>query len=399
MMLAPPAGPRPGSRGRVLAAMSGGVDSSVAALVLKEAGYEVIGVTMAIWPERSASENHNSDGCCGVGAADDARAVARRLGIPHYTLDLREPFEENVIRDFEREYANGRTPNPCVECNRTIKFDALVEKADELGCEYLATGHYARTLPLPGRDAGVGLYTGLDPLKDQSYVLYPVAKPVLDRVLFPLGSYRKPEVRDRAREAGLSVWNHPDSVELCFVGRSYQEFLAQARPDVVHEGEIRDTSGRVIGTHRGVAFFTIGQRRNLGLAGGTGDALYVVDLDAVENVVVVGPREEAQALSLTADLMNWLGPVPSAGSEVTVRVRAHGPLTGARVVGAASDSVTVELDGPVFAPAPGQGLVLYDGERVIGGGRLEKPRRTMGQAASRRHTARGEGAQAPGSSV
>lgn len=357
-------------RGRVLAAMSGGVDSAVAALLLHEAGYEVIGVTMAIWPEHSESENSRSGGCCSVGAAEDARASARRIGIPHYTLDMREPFETHVIEDFEREYERGRTPNPCVECNRTIKFDALLAKADELGCDSLATGHYARALPLATGAPGMGLFAAKDSLKDQSYVLYPIARTALDRALFPLGSWHKADVRAKARDAGLPVWNHPDSVEICFVGANYRDFLTTARPEAKRPGPIRDTSGRQIGAHPGIAFFTVGQRRGLGLAGGTGEPLYVVRIEPHTDTVVVGSREEARADLLYADRANWLGPVPAPGSPVTARVRAHGPLTPGEVLESDADTVTVGLLRPVFAPAPGQGLVLYDGDRVIGGGRI-----------------------------
>lgn len=366
-------------RGRVLAAMSGGVDSAVTALLLREAGYEVIGVTMAIWPEHSESENSRTGGCCSVGAAEDARAAARRIGIPHYTLDMRTPFETHVIEDFEREYESGRTPNPCVECNRTIKFDALLAKADELGCDYLATGHYARAQPLADNTSGKGLFTAADSLKDQSYVLYPIAREVLDRVLFPLGEWRKPDVRQRARDAGLSVWDHPDSVEICFVGRNYREFLAEARPKAMRPGPIRDTSGRVLGTHPGIAFFTVGQRRGLGLTGGTGEPLYVVRIEPATDTVVVGSREETQADVLDADRTNWLGPIPGPGTALAARVRAHGPLTPCVVVRADDDTLTVAFSRPAFAPAPGQGLVLYDGDRVVGGGRIVRARRSLGE--------------------
>lgn len=371
-------------RSRVLAAMSGGVDSAVAALLLKRAGYDVIGVTMAIWPERSENEDSRSGGCCSVGAAEDARACARRIGIPHYTLDMRDAFSSHVIADFTEEYAAGRTPNPCIECNRTVKFDALLTKADALGCDKLATGHYARVKPLPDGTDGFGLFTGLDPFKDQSYVLYSIARDALERVVFPVGTLRKSEVREIAREAGLPVWNHPDSVEICFVAGSYRDFLRQARPEVVRPGPITDTEGRMLGTHPGVAFFTVGQRRNLGLTGGTREPLYVVRLEPDTNTVVVGRREEAEADELEADRVNWLGPVPQVGDRVAVRVRAHGPLTEATVLDADRNRVLCRLARPTFAPAPGQGLVLYEGERVVGGGRIVRAARTAIAAAEAR---------------
>ncbi len=365
---------------RVLCAMSGGVDSAVAALLLSRAGHEVVGVTMAIWPERAPAERRDG-GCCSLGAAEDARASARAIGIVHYTLDMREPFERAVIADFESEYAAGRTPNPCIECNRTVKFDALLVKAAELGCERLATGHYARLAPAP--EGGVALLSAVDERKDQSYVLYPLARPSLERVVFPLGDLPKATVRAVAREAGLPVWDKPDSVEICFVDRDYREYLRERRPEVDRPGPFVDRSGRVLGQHRGIAFYTIGQRHGLGLepAPDVGPR-YVVDIDAGANAVVVGRREEALSDCLLVDGVNWLAPPLASGDRALVRVRAHGPLAAATVAAGDGERLELRLDTPLFAPAPGQAAVLYAGERVLGGGRLVRsPRLAAVEAA------------------
>jgi tRNA-specific 2-thiouridylase len=365
---------------RVLCAMSGGVDSTVAALVMRRAGHEVVGVTMVLAPERDPEEEAQAGGCCSLADAQDARRSARTIGVPHYALDMRAPFAHHVIADFEREYLAGRTPNPCVACNRGVKFDALLEKADELGCELLVTGHYARLAPAP--EGGLALYAAADPDKDQSYVLYPLRREVLDRLAFPLGTMRKAEVRALAREAGLAVWDKPDSVELCFVGRDYREYLARARPESRRPGDVVDTAGRRVGRHAGVAFYTVGQRRGLGVPPDPdGGPRYVVDIDPETNTVVVGPREEAMRDRLRVEELNWLAPPPSPGEEVAVRVRAHGPLARARVLAHEGEGrLDLALAEPLFAPAPGQAAVLYRGDRVLGGGRLV---RVGGRAAAR----------------
>jgi tRNA-specific 2-thiouridylase len=355
---------------RILVAMSGGVDSSVTAFLLQQAGYDVVGVTMDLWPSRGEEEDARHGGCCGLGAAEDARRVARRLGIPHYTLDLRQDFQDTVVRDFSRAYAQGRTPNPCVACNRFIKFDALLTKALELDCPLVATGHYARVLPAP--EGGVGLYVAEDPQKDQSYVLYPVRREALSRIRLPLGGLWKTRVRELAFQAGLAVWNKPDSVEICFVGGDYRRFLRETAPEVARPGPIVDTQGRELGTHPGIAFFTVGQRRGLGVASRDGEPYYVVAIDPDRQAVVVGRREEAFARSLAVEEVNWLAPPAEAGQEVQVRVRAHGPLTPATVerVADGGAQVWLRLHQPVFAPAPGQAAVFYQEGRVLGGGRL-----------------------------
>lgn len=367
---------------RVLCAMSGGVDSAVAALLLAEAGHEVVGVTMAIWPERSPLEDRRDGGCCSLGAADDARKSARAIGIAHYTLDMREPFERQVIADFEREYIAGRTPNPCIECNRTIKFDALLAKADELGCERLATGHYARLRAAP--EGGVGLHAAVDARKDQSYVLYPLRRSALERLEFPVGALEKPAVREIARRAGLPVWDKPDSVEICFVDRDYRDYLRAVRPEVERPGPFVDRAGTVVGEHRGVAFYTVGQRHGLGLRPAADlSPRYVVAIDPEANAVVVGRREEAMCARLVLDRVNWLAPPPGVGGRAQIRVRAHGPLVEATLVACGADSAALQLDAPLFAPAPGQAAVLYAGDRVIGGGRLVRTRRTEPAAVAR----------------
>ncbi|MBX5465647.1 MAG: tRNA 2-thiouridine(34) synthase MnmA, partial [Clostridia bacterium] len=276
---------------RVVAAMSGGVDSSVAAALLVRQGYEVIGVTMQIWQARDPAEEARLGGCCSLGAVADARRVAELLGIPYYVLNLQEAFRRAVIDDFVREYARGRTPNPCIVCNREIKFAALLERARELGAEYVASGHYARA----GWDAGRGrwvLRRGRDARKDQSYVLYPLEQEQLAHVLFPLGGMEKAETRRLAAELGLPVAAKPESQEICFVrDGDYAAFLEGEIPDRFRPGPIVDRRGRLLGTHRGLPRYTVGQRRGLGVA--AREPLYVLEVDAERNRLVVGTAAEA----------------------------------------------------------------------------------------------------------
>ncbi len=300
-------------RERIVVAMSGGVDSSVAAALLKEQGHEVIGITLQIWQE-SATETRGA-GCCSLGAVEDARRVAAKVGIPHYVLNYREPFAEKVIAPFIEDYKRGRTPNPCINCNRYIKFDALLEKARSLGADGLATGHYARVF----RDDAVGRWViarAGDAAKDQTYALYATKQEQLAFMRMPLGDLSsKEETRAIARKYGLAVANKPDSQEICFVqSGDYAEFLARSAPETVAAGDFVDTAGRVRGRHEGVAFYTVGQRKRINI--GSATPLYVVGVDAASGSVMVGDDADLWATQCLVEDVNWVSlPEPCPGDD------------------------------------------------------------------------------------
>ena len=350
----------------VVVAMSGGVDSSVAAALLKQRGFNVIGVTLQIWPSDTPTEGQ---GCCSLDAVEDARRVANLLGIPHYVLNMREEFERSVIADFLDEYSRGRTPNPCIRCNEQVKFSALLRKAQALGADRLATGHYARI----GRDPA-GRFTLLkaaDPRKDQSYVLYMLGQAELARLEFPLGEMAKKDARTVAREMGLPVWRKPDSQEICFVGTGgHRAFLAQRRPETAVPGDILDTSGRRLGTHGGAAGFTIGQRKGIGVA--AAEPLYVVDIDTERNIITVGPWQELLATSARVSAVRWVSGVPPTGPiAVTCKVRYNMREVPATVRPLPAGEWELEFVTPERAPTPGQAAVFYEGETVLGGGTID----------------------------
>ena len=364
----------------VVVAMSGGVDSSVAAALLCEAGHQVVGVTMQIWPEQGQERSERKGGCCAMGAVRDARAVATLLGIPYYVFHMREEFERHVIAHFAAAYAAGRTPNPCVACNEHIKFSALLEKARRLGADALATGHYARVDR--SEDGGLRLLRGADPRKDQSYVLHPIRRADLDYLRFPTGEFAKEEVRARARAFGLPVADKPDSQEICFVGpEGYAAVVAERRPEAVRPGPILDTAGAVLGAHRGLAHYTLGQRKGLGLSGL--GARFVVAIDPEANAVIVGSALETHATACVVPRANWLLPEPpAAGTAVTAKVRS-GPAEHRAVVRAVGrDGFTVEFTEPVRAVTPGQGCVLYAGDVVVGGGEIGSVQRVPASVAA-----------------
>ena len=349
---------------RVLLGMSGGVDSSVAGYLLREQGYDVVGVTMKVWPQDCISRAE--DKCCGPQAVADARNVAHSLGFPHYVVDEADQFERLVIDYFSSEYQAGRTPNPCVMCNEKLKFGNLWKKAESLGCYYIATGHYAIIEHQPERAI---LRKGIDRRKDQSYFMFSLRQAQLQRALTPLGRMAKPAIREIARSLGLKVADKADSQEICFVpGNDYKAFLrSHLRPDEFHPGGIYDLEGRFLGEHGGIELFTIGQRK--GLPGGSVEPRYVVDIDADTNRVLVGRAEDLVSDQFEIEQVNWSSrPSPETPIEVTVKIRYSHPGTPALLTPLGNERARLQLQEPQRAITPGQAAVCYDEDVVIGGG-------------------------------
>jgi tRNA-uridine 2-sulfurtransferase len=351
------------ARPRIVAAMSGGVDSSVTAALLQRAGYEVVGLTLQLY---SASTAKRKGACCAGQDIHDARRVAEKLGIAHYVLDYEERFRSRVIADFADTYARGETPIPCVRCNERVKFADLMDTARELGAEALATGHYVRRVDGPN---GAELHRPADASRDQSYFLFATTTAQLSYLRFPLGDMDKREVRALATELGLIVADKPDSQDICFVpDGKYANIVDRLRPDATKPGEIVDASGQVLGHHDGVIHFTVGQRKGLGLSGND-EPLFVLKIDAANARVVVGPRDMLSTRAIALREVNWLG-----GNEneidCSVKVRSMRPPVPARATLHADRSAEVELLSPEEAIAPGQACVFYerDGTRVLGGG-------------------------------
>src|SRR5688500_4478629 len=349
---------------RVLVAMSGGVDSSVAAALLVRSGYDVVGATMKLFCEADEVPDRP---CCSLDSVNDARRVCEHLGIPHYVLNLETKFNHDVVENFAQEYARGRTPIPCVRCNTFTKFGDLLRKADGIDAEWLATGHYARV------HDGV-LYRGRDDNKDQTYFLWGIDRAVLSRMLLPVGESTKSEIRAAAHMLGLAVVAEKrESQEICFVPdgdytRILERQLGVAAP-ALSPGPIMTSDGAVVGTHQGFARYTIGQRR--GLPGGKGRPTYAVAIRPDARAVVIGPREELLGRGVVAREVNWLVDQPEVGAAVSVRIRHRAPLARGEIVRVDADEIEIALDEPVLAIAPGQSLVLYDGDRVLGGGFIE----------------------------
>jgi tRNA-specific 2-thiouridylase len=354
--------------------MSGGVDSSVAAALLREAGHDVIGLSMQLY-NLNQSESTQRDPnmtfgtCCTLDDLHDARRVARSIGIPHYIVNFEREFNDEVVSNFVREYASGRTPIPCVHCNSDLKFATLLDRASGLGAELVATGHYARVERGAGGD--VRLLRGVDRAKDQSYFLFSLTQAQLARAVFPVGHLRKDAVREHARRLGLAVSGKKDSYEICFVpDGDYAAFVERHAPETGGAGVIADRDGRVVGRHEGTHRFTIGQRKGLGLSSPI--PLYVVDIDPAERKVVVGPREALDRHELTASSVNWCAPQPPVVPlRASVQIRHRHREAPATVTPLPDARVHVTFDTPQPAITPGQAVVFYDGEVVRGGGWID----------------------------
>lgn len=357
---------------KIVVGMSGGVDSSVAAALLIEKGYEVIGVTMKTYEFDDVGGNvQNEASCCGLGAVNDARLVASSLGIPHYVVDFREAFGQKVIGNFVEEYLNGRTPNPCVICNREIKWGELLRKAESLGADRIATGHYARVWFDDTRKRYV-VARGRYKEKDQSYALWAVSQQALSKTMFPLGELTKPEVRSMAAELGLRTAMKQESYEICFVPDDrYDRFLKERVPDLqqkVSGGEIV-FDGKVVGHHQGYPFYTVGQRKGIGAYG---KKMYVTGIDHESNTVSIGPDDALFRRSLIATGANWMGGDPANGTlSVQAKVRYKDDATPATVIVDSNETFRLRFDEPKRAITPGQSVVMYDGEVVVGGGVIQ----------------------------
>jgi len=350
---------------RVVCGMSGGVDSSTSAAMLVEQGYDVIGVTLKLWKQDCFSPNEDLFKCCGAKAADDVRAVCDHLGIPFHLIDEAEEFQKQVISYFVAEYKAGRTPNPCILCNEHLKFGTLLRHAEQLGAQYVATGHYARLERANGRTL---LKRGRDPRKDQSYFLFSLRQDQLSRALFPVGDQTKSDTRTAARHRQLKTAEKKESMEICFVpDKDYGKFLQQANLVQKHRGEIVDLQGRVLGHHDGIEFYTIGQRKGLGIT--TPKPVYVVELDAENNRVIVGADSALDRDEFTVNRCNWI-PFDdlSVPIEVTVKIRYNHPGTPATVTPLGAGNAKVKLQVPQRAITPGQAAVFYQDDLVVGGG-------------------------------
>ena len=353
---------------KVVVGMSGGVDSSVAAWLLKEQGYDVIGVTMQIWQDETNVEQEEHGGCCGLSAVDDARRVAERLEIPYYVMNFKKEFKENVMDYFVQEYLDGHTPNPCIACNRYVKWESLLQRSLEIGADYIATGHYARVRKLPnGRYA---ICKSATAAKDQTYALYNLTQFQLSKTLMPIGDYTKDEVRKIAEDRGLAVAKKKDSMEICFVpDNDYAGFIQRETDYIPKEGNFVDIHGNVIGKHKGIIHYTVGQRKGLGLA--MGHPVFVTEIRPDTNEVVIGENADVFASKLYANKLNFMAAEAFTGdvrAKAKIRYSHAGADCTVRMIN--EDTLECVFDEPQRAVTPGQALVLYDGEYVLGGGTI-----------------------------
>jgi tRNA-specific 2-thiouridylase len=345
---------------KILVAMSGGVDSSVAAALLKQQGHDVVGVTMKLL-DKSASDGASGRSCCGYDSSHDAKLVADAIGIPHYIVNAADVFRDTVIKDFVAEYKNGRTPNPCVRCNQFVKFDYLMRKADELGCEMLATGHYAKR-------EGSRLYKGADEKKDQAYFLYVIYGASIERILFPLGNKTKDEIRRIAAGLDLVTAQKPESQDICFVENGSYSSVLEAE-SAFREGPIVDVSGKTLGRHAGIHRYTVGQRKGLGALG---QKMFVKEIRPLDNTVVVGTEHDLWASEINViDTIVAGGYVIDSSAEYEVQVRYRSKPSKARVLHS-GNTFSISLSEPIRAIAPGQSAVVYLGDMVVGGGVIQK---------------------------
>lgn len=356
---------------KVIIGMSGGVDSSVAAALLLEQGYDVIGVTMKIWPESLGQDKIREGGCCSLSAVDDARRVADKLGIPYYVMNFQEIFEKTVIDYFVKEYQKGRTPNPCIACNKFVKFDALLKKAVAMGVPYIATGHYAKVV-YDEKNNRYLLKKSVTATKDQTYALYNLTQDQLKHILMPLGDYHKEETRKIAENLGLGVASKPDSQEICFVeDKNYAGFIKERTGKEGKKGYFVDNEGNILGEHQGIIHYTIGQRKGLGIA--FGKPMYVIGIDAEKNEVILGEAGQEYSRSLIAEKVNFI-PFDTLEKDlkVTAKIRYSAKEAEAVIRPYKNHKVKVDFQVPQRAVTPGQAVVFYNDDIVVGGGTIEK---------------------------
>ena len=356
---------------RVVVAMSGGVDSSVTAAILLEQGFEVIGVTMRLGSYYYAGDNSARPTCCSIESVEDARCVAGQLDIPFYAVNFETIFKEEVVDYFCREYSIGRTPNPCIICNEKLKFGKLLRLAHELEAKYIATGHYVRV----SQDARTSRYIlrkGIYTQKDQSYALFSLTQEQLKHALTPLGDYTKPEVRNMAKSLSLNIAQRPESQELCFISdNNYNRFLQERMSGLVKPGQMLDMAGKVVGQHRGIQFYTIGQRKGLG---SFGKPMYVVKIDPSANTIVIGSKDDLKVDRLTASCANFISiPKLDRSMKVTVKIRYNDPGSEGIASPLSDDRFEIAFSQPRIAVTPGQAAVLYDGDTLLGGGWIDSP--------------------------
>ena len=356
------------SKGKVVVGMSGGVDSSVAAWLLKEQGYDVIGVTMQIWQDEDNEVQEENGGCCGLSAVDDARRVASSIGIPYYVMNFKQEFQKNVIDYFTKEYLNGRTPNPCIACNRYVKWEALLQRSLSIGADYIATGHYARIDKLPNGRYAIRRSATL--AKDQTYALYNLTQEQLAHTLMPVGNYSKDKIREMAEEIGLQVANKPDSQDICFVpDGDYATFIEENADTPIRQGNFVTPYGKILGKHKGIIHYTVGQRKGLGLA--LGYPAFVLEIRPETDEVVIGTYEESLTHTLRANELNFMS-VEDITEPIRVfaKIRYNHKGAWCTVEKTGEDEITCTFDEPIRAVTPGQAVVLYDGEYVLGGGTI-----------------------------
>ncbi len=353
---------------KVVVGMSGGVDSSVAAYLLKQQGYEVIGVTMQIWQDAERIVEEENGGCCGLSAVEDARRVAAQLEIPYYVMNFKDSFQKNVVDYFVEEYLNGRTPNPCIACNRYVKWESLLQRSLSIGADYIATGHYARIVKLPN-----GRYTlrrSATLAKDQTYALYNLTQEQLQRTLMPVGEYSKEEIRKIAEDIQLQVANKPDSQDICFVpDGDYAGFIEKTAGKQLQKGNFVTVDGTVLGEHKGIIHYTVGQRKGLGLA--LGYPAFVLEIRPETNEVVIGTHEESMAKSLRAGNLNFMSIEDlTEPMRVFTKIRYNHRGVWATIEKTGEDEILCTFEEPQRAVTPGQAVVFYDGEYVLGGGTI-----------------------------